>query len=332
MKISIFGLGYVGCISLGCLAQNGHIVIGCDINPDKVHLINKGIPTVIEKEIDRIIRENHNKNRISATSEHRKAVLDSDISIICVGTPSSEDGALNLKYIYRIASQIGEALKEKSGFHTILIRSTVEPGTNKKVTAIISKNSGKKNITDFAVVSNPEFLREGSAVYDYYHPSYTLIASESKMGIEIAKKIYKTIDAPIIETDVREAEILKYINNSFHALKITFANEVGNICKKLDIDSHKVMDVFCKDTKLNISPYYLKPGFAYGGSCLPKDLKGLRKLGKDEDLSTHLLDAIDESNKYQIDIAAKMIRETGKETVSINTKRGFAGMAHSIFL
>jgi GDP-mannose 6-dehydrogenase len=316
-KISIFGLGYVGCVSLGCLAQNGHQVIGVDVVQHKVDLINKGKPTIIEKDIDTIIEEQHKAGRISATTDNIQAVKDTDVSIICVGTPSTGNGHLNLDYIYNTARGIGEALKEKDRFHVIAIRSTVLMGTNQKVGQLIEEASGKKRNEAFAVVSNPEFLREGSAVKDYYNPPVTVIGSENEKALEIMAGIYSKVDAPIEKTDIKVAEIIKYVNNSFHALKITFANEVGNICKKLGIDSHKVMDLFCKDTHLNISPYYFKPGFAYGGSCLPKDLKALNTIAHDAYLNSPVLDAIERSNQNQKRTAFEMITSKGKKKVGI---------------
>ena len=317
MNISIFGLGYVGCVSLGCLAQNGHNVIGVDVNKNKVALINKGKATIIEKDIDKIIEHNHDLNRISATIDYLQAVNKSEVSIICVGTPSSNEGHLNLNYIYNTASQIGEALKNKGTFHTVVIRSTVMPGTNKKTGEIIEETSGKKRDIDFSIISNPEFLREGSAVEDYYNPAYTIIGGDNEKAIDTIKKMYSEIDAPIEIVDIKVAEIIKYINNSYHALKITFANEVGNICKNLNIDSHRVMDLFVKDNKLNISPTYFKPGFAYGGSCLPKDLKALRTIAHDYYMDTPILEAIQRSNELQKKIAFEKILEKGKRNIGI---------------
>ncbi len=316
MNISIFGLGYVGCISMGCLAQNGHRIIGVDINEEKVNLINHGKPSVIEKDIDTIIAEGHRQGRIFATMDHEKAVKETEISIICVGTPSSDTGHVNLDYVKHVAAQIGESLKDKNNFHTILIRSTVPPGTHSIVSEIIAQKSEKKMNTEFAVVSNPEFLREGTSVYDYYNPPYTIIASKSTRGKDISKALYKDITAPVIEMSVKEAEILKYIGNAFHALKVCFANEVGNICQGLGIDSHRVMEVFCQDTKLNISSSYLKPGFAYGGSCLPKDLKALNTIAHDFYLDSPVLNAIEPSNRNQIDIVLKTILRYKKKKIA----------------
>ncbi|MES2649738.1 MAG: nucleotide sugar dehydrogenase [Bacteroidota bacterium] len=321
MQISIFGLGYVGCVSVGCLARNGHNVIGVDVNAFKVELINTGKATILEKDIDKIIKEEFNNGRITATTCADEAVLNTDISIICVGTPSSPNGHLNLSYIYKTAEQIGKALKSKENFHTVVIRSTVLPGTNKKLGDIIASVSGKKRGESFSVVSNPEFLREGSAVKDYFHPSVTVIGGDHRQSIENVASLYRNLDAPIEITDIEVAEIIKYVNNSYHALKITFANEVGNICKSLSIDSYKVMDLFCKDTRLNISTAYFKPGYAYGGSCLPKDLKGLFTLGHDNYLSTPVLGSIHSSNEYQKSLAFEKIENTGKRNI------GFIGLS-----
>lgn len=316
-KISIFGLGYVGCISLGCLAQNGHEVIGVDVNKVKTELINSGKPTIIEKDIDKIIKEQFNKNRISATTDYMEAVKNTDISIICVGTPSTSEGHLNLDFIYNVAKEIGEVLKEKTEFHIVIIRSTVMPGTNVKIGDIIEQVSGKKRNESFGVVSNPEFLREGTAVSDYYNPAITVIGSENKYCLDIMEEIYKEINAPIERVSIEEAEIIKYVNNAFHALKISFANEVGNICKSLNIDSRSVMDLFCKDDQLNISPYYFKPGFAYGGSCLPKDLKGLRTISHDNYLSTPVLESIENSNNRQKKVAIEIIKKYGIKKIGV---------------
>jgi GDP-mannose 6-dehydrogenase len=319
MKISIFGLGYVGCVSLGCLAKNGHDVIGVDVNQLKVDLINKGLPTIVEKDIDEIIKDAYSKDKISATTSAEEAVLVTELSIICVGTPSTREGHLNLNFIYKTAEQIGEALQKKksSEFHVIVIRSTVLPGTNRKVGEIIERISKKKNGEQFSVVSNPEFLREGSAVKDYYNPAVTVLGGDDNLALNKVASLYKELKAPIEITDVEVAEFIKYVNNSFHALKITFANEVGNISKALGIDSHKVMSIFCKDTHLNLSPTYLKPGFAYGGSCLPKDLKGISTLAHDNYLHTPVLNSIHDSNENQKRIAFEMIKNTGRKKIAM---------------
>jgi GDP-mannose 6-dehydrogenase len=335
MKISIFGLGYVGCVSVGCLARNGHEVIGVDVSEFKVELINSGKPTIQEKDIDTLIAEGYAKGSISATTCAEEAVHNTDLSIICVGTPPSSNGHLNLTYIFKTAEQIGKAIKTKDEFHTVVIRSTVMPGTNSRYGEIIEEFSGKKRGLHFSVVSNPEFLREGSAVYDYYHPAITVVGGDNTVAIEKVASLYRCLDAPIEITDVKVAEIIKYINNSFHALKIAFANEVGNICKALTIDPFKVMELFCKDTRLNISPAYLKPGFVYGGSCLPKDLKGLVTLGHDNYLDTPVLSMINSSNEQHRKKAVDMITETGKKNicmVGLSFKEGTDDLRFSPFV
>ncbi len=317
MVISIFGLGYVGCVSLGCLAKDGNKVIGVDIESNKVDLVNKGLPTIIESEIAEIISEKHSEGMISATTDYRTAVMQSDVSMVCVGTPTTEQGHLDMKSIFAVARQIGEVLREKESFHTIVIRSTVQPGTNAKVGQIIAEISGKKSNEAFGVVSNPEFMREGSAVEDYYNPGIVLLGSDCERPLNIVKEIYKHIDAPIEITDIGVTEIIKYLNNTFHALKVVFANEVGNICKKAGIDSHKVFDIFCRDKKLNISAKYLRPGFAYGGSCLPKDLSALTTLAHDYYLKCPVISAIEESNSIQKDIAFNMVLATDKRKIGV---------------
>ena len=250
---------------MGCLAQIGHKVIGVDINLFKIDALNHGESPIVEKGLDEIIKKQWELRKIEATEDTVYAVMNTDVSFICVGTPSTPEGHLNLAAIFKVAEQIAEVLKSKDTFHIVAIRSTVLPGTNDEVTSRIEKISGKRMGQDFTVVSNPEFLREGSAVDDYYNPPYTLIGSSTEKAIENMKRLYVEIEAPFITVDVQVAEIMKYVNNAFHALKVTFANEIGNICRNIGIDSHKLMDIFCQDTKLNISPYYLKPGFAMAG-------------------------------------------------------------------
>ena len=321
MRLSIFGLGYVGCVSLGCLARNGHSVVGVDISETKVKQINKGLATIIEKDIDAIIKEEHAAGRISATSDHARAIQETEISIIAVGTPSSATGHLNLGYIFNVAEKIGRALRSKGDFHIIVIRSTVFPGTSEKFAAIVEEYSGKRRNVGFAMVSNPEFLREGTAVHDYNNPPVTLIGADHAGAAEQVASLYRHLPGEVVITDVKVTEVMKYVNNTFHALKVSFANEIGNICSALEIDSHKVMELFCKDRELNISPYYFKPGFAYGGSCLPKDLMGLQTLAHDLYVKTPLIDSIDKTNELQISRAVKMIQETGKR------KLGFLGLS-----
>lgn len=333
MRISVFGLGYVGCVSIGCLAELGHEVIGIDVSKQKVDLLKEGKPTIVEKDIDSIIGQNCATGKIKASMDPYSSVLETDVSIICVGTPSSENGSLNLEYIYKCAEQIGMALSEKSSFHTIAIRSTVVPGTNSKVSHILATASGKTPNIDFGVVSNPEFLREGSAVLDYFNPPVTVIGSESQKALSIMRAIYKDIRAEVAEVEIGVAEIIKYVNNSYHALKVTFANEVGNVCKKINIDSHEVMRVFCLDRQLNISDYYFKPGFAYGGSCLPKDLGALVNLSESYSTIANVLSSIHPSNEYQKKVAMDLIKEhsAGKTigVVGVSFKQGTDDLRYS---
>jgi GDP-mannose 6-dehydrogenase len=335
MNISIFGLGYVGCVSLGCLAQMGHTVVGVDVSDIKIKQINDGVATIIENDIDSIIKEQRLNGRISATQDYRQAVLDSEISIIAVGTPSSAKGHLNLDYIFHVAENIGEALAIKDDFHVIAIRSTIFPGTCEKFARIIEEKSNKKNNIDFAVIDNPEFLREGTAIKDYYNPPLTLIGSNCERATAKMKAIYGQLPGELIITDIKVAEIMKYVNNTFHALKISFANEIGNICSALNINSTEVMEIFCKDKQLNISPYYLKPGFAYGGSCLPKDLKGLQTLSHDLYIKTPVIDSIDKTNEIQIQRAVGMLSKYfGKKIaiLGISFKAGTDDLRNSPFV
>lgn len=321
MNLSIFGLGYVGCVATGCLAQQGHRVIGVDPQPTKVDFINAGKATIIEAGIEDLIAQQRAAGRISATVDGRSAVRDSDVSFICVGTPPTPNGHLDLATVFLVAGQIGEALREKSGRHVIALRSTVLPGTNERVAVLIAQTSGKRNHEDFAVVSNPEFLREGTSIDDFLNPCYTLVGSGCPRAVERMREVYASLSAPFIVTEPRIAELMKYVCNSFHALKITFANEVGNICQALAIDSQELMRIFCQDTRLNISPAYLKPGFAYGGSCLPKDLRAFRTLAHDHYLQSPVLESIERSNELQKELVFNRIVASGRQRI------GFLGLA-----
>ncbi len=323
MNISIFGLGYVGCVGAACLAKLGHNVIGIDVNENKVRLMNEGKPTIIEEGIAELCQEAHDKGLMSATTVAAEAIAKTEISFIVVGTPSSPQGHLNLNYIYTVAGRIGRALKEKKArgdmkeMHLIAIRSTVLPGTNKKVGEIIEEESGLKRDVEFTIVSNPEFLREGTSVEDYFNPPLTLIGTNIPYAEEKFREMYKEIPAEFICTDIKVAEMMKYVNNTYHALKIVFGNEVGNICKSVGVDSHKVMEIFCKDKQLNISPYYFKPGFAYGGSCLPKDMKALKTLAHDNYVEVPVIESIFQSNENQKKRAVQLIMAQGQRKVGV---------------
>jgi len=321
MKISIFGLGYVGCVGIGCLSKLGHNIIGVDINEEKVLLINKGKSPVVEKGLNELIGKAVKKNLVTATNNYNEAILNSDISFITVGTPNNINGHLDMSHIFEVAKQIAGALRKKKSFHVIIIRSTVEPGTNLKIGKLIESISGRIMNKDFGVVSNPEFLREGNALDDFSNPPYTLIASKSKKALKIVTKLYQDINGEIIETEIGVAEIIKFINNSYHALKVSFANEIGRICKKLKIDGTEAMKIFSMDKKLNISSVYFKPGFAYGGSCLPKDLKALNLLAHDNYTQVPVLSAVEKSNNSHLDLAFDIITSKKKKKI------GFFGLS-----
>jgi GDP-mannose 6-dehydrogenase len=318
LKISIFGLGYVGTVSAGCLASDGHEVIGVDLVDTKAELINSGRSPIIEADIAEIIASAAAAGRLRATKDSAQAVLDTELSFVCVGTPSQANGNLDLRYIRRICEQIGGALKTKTARHTVVIRSTILPGTmHKIVIPTLEECSGKKAGVDFGVCSNPEFLREGSAVKDFRSPPKTVIGEFDQASGDTLAQLYKTLEAPLIRTDLATAEMIKYVDNAWHALKIGFANEIGNLCKAVELDAHAVMDIFCQDRKLNISPAYLMPGFAFGGSCLPKDLRALSYHAKIHDLQLPILNSILPSNEMQIVRGLHLITGKGHTRVGI---------------
>jgi GDP-mannose 6-dehydrogenase len=317
VNVSIFGVGYVGTVSAVCLARHGHSVIGVDTNQHKVDSINRGISPIVEPEVDQLLTHACSSGRLTATTDVQQAIAGSDISLLCVGTPSHANGSLNLDYIFRVSEQIGTALRTKNGFHAIVIRSTVLPGTVRKAAELIGRESGKVVGKDFAVASNPEFLREGTSIHDFENPPYTVVGSDNERLIAIVRELYQSIKAPLHVVRIEESEILKYACNSFHAVKVTFANEVGAICKRLEIDSHVVMKMFCEDTKLNISPYYLKPGFAFGGSCLPKDVRAVTYQSRLLDVSTPLLNSLMVSNQHQVDRVVEWVVAQKKKNIGI---------------
>jgi GDP-mannose 6-dehydrogenase len=322
MNISIFGLGYVGAVSCGCLAKQGHRIVGVDVSPIKVRLINEGHSPVVEPEIEELIREVVSSGQLRATHDADEAVQQTDVTFISVGTPSQANGSLDLQYVRTVCAEIGAALAKKNTFHVVVGRSTMLPGsTREAVIPALEKASGKKAGKDFAVAFNPEFLREGTSVFDFFHPPKTVIGSDHDTASAMLREIYQGLPGETFVTSVEVSEMVKYADNNFHAVKITFANEIGMICKELNIDSHAVMDIFCRDEKLNISPYYLKPGFAFGGSCLPKDVKALTYQARAMDLDTPLLHALMASNKNQIAQVVARIMQMGKKRV------GFLGFS-----
>ncbi len=315
MRINIYGLGYVGSVSAACLAADGHEVLGIDIDSTKVDSINRGASAVVEPGLSDLVNSGVAEGRLRAASE---PIADADVSIVCVGTPSNENGSLCLDYIARAAQQIGEFLRTRQAYHVVCIRSTVLPGTVETVVIpAVELYSGKKAGRDFGVCMNPEFLREGSSIRDYRCPPFTIIGELDARSGDVVQSLYAGVRAPVVRTKLAVAEMVKYAGNAFHALKITFANEIGNLAKRMGLDGREVMEIFCQDKKLNISEAYLQPGFAFGGSCLPKDLRALLHKAKDLDLEPPVLRSILTSNTQQVDEAYKMIRKTGKKKIAV---------------
>ncbi len=322
MKISVFGLGYVGAVSAGCLAAEGRHVIGVDPVLAKVELINSGASPIVEKDIGKLISETVGDGRLKATTDAKAAVDESDLSFVCVGTPSQANGNLDLGYVRQVCAEIGQALRSKSVFHVVVVRSTMLPGAmSETVIPELERHSEKTAGAGFGVCYNPEFLREGTAVHDFHNPPKTVIGESDRKSGDILASIYSKLDAPLVRTEIATAEMVKYTDNAWHALKVCFANEIGAVCKETGLDGREVMDIFCKDTKLNLSPYYLKPGFAFGGSCLPKDVRALTYKAKTLDLDSPVLNAILPSNRGQIQRGLDMIMRRNSRKV------GFLGFS-----
>src|SRR5438128_5118220 len=318
MKLSVWGLGYVGTVSAGCLAQEGHEVIGVDSEQTKVGLVNAGKTPIIEKDIGRIIKQQVAAGRLSATTDAAVAVQRTDLFLICVGTPSRSNGDIELKYVRRVCEQIGTALRSHQGAPVVVIRSTLLPGTMRDVVIpTLEACAGRRAGVEFGVFINPEFLREGSVVHDFFNPPKTVIGELNRASGDLPASLYARIAAPLIRTDIETAEMVKYADNAWHALKVGFANEIGNLCKGLEVDSHRVMDIFCRDTTLNLSPCYLKPGFAFGGSCLPKDLRALLYKAKTLDVQLPILASVLPSNQLQIERGVQAVVEKGNKKVGI---------------
>jgi GDP-mannose 6-dehydrogenase len=318
LNISIFGLGYVGCVTAACLAHDGHSVIGVDVNPDKVNLIIRGKSPLVEPGLEEHIIKTVASGQLSACTDVDEAVKLSDISLICVGTPSNENGSLDLRYVKAVCQQIGQALAHKRAYHVVVVRSTVLPGTvEEQLIPILEQSSGLKAGQDFGVCMNPEFLREGAAIKDYYTPSFVVIGEIDACSGEMVERIYTKVDAPVFHTTIKNAEMVKYACNAFHALKVTFANEIGQICKAHGMDGREVMKIFVQDQQLNISQAYLQPGFAFGGSCLPKDVRALTYRARQVDAECNVLNAILPSNQKQIALAVRMVERTRLKKVGI---------------
>ncbi len=316
-RVSVFGLGYVGCVSAACLARDGHDVVGMDVSASKVERVNAGHATILEEGIGELVREVVAAGKLRATTDARDAIVNSDITLVAVGTPSRRNGNIDLTYIRRVCEEIGEVLREKAGWHAVVIRSTVLPGTIEEVVIpTLEAASGRAVGQDLGVASNPEFLREGSSIRDYDDPPFTIIGASDEETARRIAGLYPPA-APVHSVPIRVAESLKYACNAFHALKVGFANEIGAICKSLDIDSHRVMALVCEDTKLNISPKYLRPGFAFGGSCLPKDVRALVYRARERDVDTPLLTGLLDSNQRQVERAFQMIQAMGVRRVAV---------------
>ena len=305
-RVSVFGLGYVGCVSAACLAKQGHEVIGVDVNADKVDMIRAGRPTILEEGIADLVAETVACGRLRSSTSVVEAVTASDISFVCVGTPSLSSGALDLRFVELVCGEIGAALRDIERPHTVVIRSTVLPGTIHSLAgpALFAAAGGRASVR---IASNPEFLREGTSIKDFFAPPFTLIGADDPETHAHVAALYAGIDAPVHAVPIPVAEMVKYACNAFHGLKVAFANEIGAIAKAMDIDSHTVMQIFCEDRKLNISPSYLKPGFAFGGSCLPKDLRALNYRARQLDIETPVLSATLESNRLHIERAIAMV-------------------------
>jgi GDP-mannose 6-dehydrogenase len=318
MKVSVFGLGYVGCVSAASLAGDGHDVIGVDVNQQKVDAVNAGRSPIVEPGLEDLLQQGVAQERLRATTNTAEAIHESDVSLLCVGTPSRKNGSLDLSYLQRVAEEVGHALREKPAYHVVVVRSTVLPGTtHEMVIPALEQASGKKYGEGFGVSVNPEFLREGTALKDFRTPPLTLVGHNHAADATGTIGLYQSVDAPLVSTSIRVAEMMKYTSNTWHALKVVFANEIGTLCKKLNVDSHEVMDIFCRDHKLNLSSYYLKPGFAFGGSCLPKDVRALQYRARELDVELPMISQVLPSNRLQIEHALDQILDTGKRSVGL---------------
>lgn len=318
LGISIFGLGYVGAVTAACLAERGFPVWGVDVSADKVERIRRGESPIVEAGLNELIGQVVQRKRLHATTDLAMAIAHSQISLICVGTPSKPNGDLELDFVARVAEQIGRALAQKSDRHTVVVRSTVLPGTTESIVQpILEKYSGKSAGKDFGLCFNPEFLREGSSLRDFHSPPFTLVGTTSPQDAQTLRLLYGWLECEFIVSDIRTAEMVKYINNGYHAVKVAFANEVGRLCAALAIDSHRVMDIFCKDTKQNLSSYYLRPGYAFGGSCLPKDLRAILHKAKSLDVSLELLAATLQSNRTQMELGVSLVERAGNKRIGL---------------
>ncbi len=318
MKICVIGLGYVGTVVAACLARLGHEVVGVDTQQSKVDLLNAGKAPIVEKDIDSLVAEQVRVERLAATTNLAAAVELTDLALVCVGTPADRNGRIDLSYVRRVCEEIGPALRKHPGAPVVAIRSTVLPGTTRDmVIPTLESASGRRAGVDFGLCMNPEFLREGTAVNDFLNPPKTVIGELNRASGEALTKLYEGLPGPMVRTDLETAEMVKYVDNAWHALKVGFANEIGRICKAVGTDGHQVMDIFCRDHKLNISPSYLKPGFAFGGMCLPKDLRALLASAASHDVSVPILNAVLPSNQLQLERGLRAVIDAGRGKVGI---------------
>jgi GDP-mannose 6-dehydrogenase len=314
MRISMFGLGYVGAVSAACLAADGHMVVGVDNDPLKVDLLNQGRSPVIEAGLEELISEGVRTGRLRATTDCDEAVAGTDLAFVCVGTPSKGNGSLDLRYLQRVADDIGQAIRRQGSPVVVVVRSTVLPGTIRQVLLPELERAAGRPV---AVAVHPEFLREGTAIRDYREPPKVVVGAVDEAVRALVTQVVDRPGTPLVQTDLELAEMVKYADNAWHALKVTFANEIGSLAKAQGLDGQRVMDIFCADTKLNLSPVYLRPGFAFGGSCLPKDVRALRYQGRSLDLDLPVLNAILPSNTQQLDRAFQLVVDAGSRQVGV---------------
>jgi GDP-mannose 6-dehydrogenase len=318
VKISIFGLGYVGAVSLACLARDGHHIVGVDVDQAKLDLIAAGRTPVVEEGMVDLMASVVASRRVTVTSDARDAVMRTDLSLVSVGTPSAPNGSQDQSAILRLASDLGAAMKAKHTGHVFVFRSTLVPGTVEgEIRSRIEAASGRKEGVDFHVCYQPEFLREGSSIRDYDNPPFTIVGANDEAPVALLRELFGHLPCQFHATTVRTAEMVKYCCNNFHALKITFANETGRLCEALGVDPFEVMDLVCKDRQLNISPAYLRPGFAFGGSCLPKDLRATLHQARMHDVELPMLAHVLPSNRAHIEHAIGKVMASGKRRIGM---------------
>ncbi len=317
-RISIMGMGYVGAVSSACFCSLGHSVIGIDPDASKTVVLNEGRSPIVESGLEDLLYEARREKSFFATRYVHEALLETDVTLVSVGTPSDASGACDLTYLKQATEQLGKAIAAKDSYHVVVYRSTVPPTTTREIMIpILERVSGKRCGVDFGVAFNPEFLRESTAVDDFYHPPKTVIGAVDSASARVVQRLYSGVEGEVISTSLESAEFVKYVDNTWHALKVSFGNEIGRLCKAVGVDSHDVMDIFLADTKLNISPYYLKPGFAFGGSCLPKDTRGIAHLGRELGLELPVINHINESNSQHIEHTLKLVRNSGAKRVGL---------------